>query len=166
MRVRTYVLIASVAMVIMSSGSKNAKPTEGLNPGDLAPGIESLGNENNFSFQNHSGQYTLLNFWAAYDAESRAGNVRLMNEIYKTGSEKLVVRSISLDEKKSIFTETVKSDKLDETTQFLEEQGRKSVLFKEYQLDKGFKNYLIDDKGMIIAKDLTPEKLTEVLNRI
>lgn len=166
MRVRTYVLIASVAMVIMSSGSKNAKPTMGLNPGDLAPGIESLGNENIFSFQNHSGQYTLLNFWAAYDAESRAHNVRLMNEIYKTGSEKLVVRSISMDENKSIFAETVKSDKLDETTQFQEEQGRESVLYKEYRLDKGFKSYLIDDKGMIIAADLTPEKLAEVLNRI
>jgi len=165
MRVRTYVLVALTAMVFMSFGSKNAKPTVGLNPGDYAPGIESLGNENNFSFQNHSGHYTLLNFWATYDAESRARNVRLMNEIYKLGSEKLLFRSISLDENKSIFTETVKIDKLDASTQFLEEQGKESELYKKFRLNKGMINFLIDDKGVIIAYDLTPEKLAEMLDQ-
>ncbi|MDF9829653.1 thioredoxin-like domain-containing protein [Parabacteroides sp. PF5-6] len=166
MRVRTYVLIASVAMVIMSSGSKEAKPTVGLNPGDLAPRIKSLENDEDLRFQNHSGHYTLLNFWAAYDAESRARNVRLMNEINKSGSEKLRVRSISLDENQAVFTETVKTDKLDHSTQFLEEQGRESVVYKEYRLHKGFTNYLINDKGVIVAYDLTPEKLAETLDRI
>ncbi len=163
MRLKAYVLVALVAMVIMSSGSKDAKPTTGLNPGDLAPGIKSLENQDDLRFQNHSGHYTLLNFWAAYDAESRARNVRLMNEVNKLGSEKLWVCSISLDENRSVFTETVKSDKLDNSTQFLEEQGKKSALYKEYRLHKGFTNYLINDKGVIVACDLTPEKLAEVL---
>ncbi len=166
MRVRTYVLIASVAVLFMSSGSKSAKPTVGLNPGDKAPGIESLGNENSFSFQNHSGRYTLLNFWAAYDAESRARNVRLMNEIYKSGSENVKVLSFSMDEKESIFQETVKSDQLDLSTQFHTESGEQSELYKKFRLNKGFTNYLIDDQGVIIASNVTPEKLTEILKTI
>ena len=165
MKIRTYVLIASVAFLGISAGSKQAKLTEGVNPGDLAPRIESLGNESNFSFQNHSGRYTLLNFWAAYDAESRARNVQLWNEVNKLSSDKIAMYSISLDEKESIFTETVKADKLEGTKQFHEELGRKSELFGKYNLQKGFRNFLIDDKGVIIAANVTPQELTKVLKK-
>ena len=140
-------------------------PTVGINPGDFAPRIESLGTESNFSFQNHSGRYTLLNFWATYDAESRARNVQLWNEVNKLSSDKIAMYSISLDEKESIFTETVKADKLEGTKQFHEELGRKSELFEKYNLQKGFCNFLIDDKGVIIAANVAPEDLTKVLKK-
>ena len=166
MKVRAYVLIVAVALVTMSFGTKEARPTVGTNPGDLAPRIESLGTESNFSFQNHSGRYTLLNFWATYDAESRARNVQLWNEVNKLSSDKIAMYSISLDEKESIFTETVKADKLEGTKQFHEELGEKSELYGKFNLKKGLKNYLIDDKGVIIAENVTPDKLTEILNRI
>ena len=118
-----------------------------------------------FSFQNHSGRYTLLNFWATYDAESRARNVQLWNEVNKLSSDKIAMYSISLDEKESIFTETVKADKLEGTKQFHEELGRKSELFGKYNLQKGFCNFLIDDKGVIIAANVAPEDLTKVLKK-
>ena len=57
MKVRAYVLFVAVALLAVSAGTKNAKPTVGINPGDFAPRIESLGTESNFSFQNHSGRY-------------------------------------------------------------------------------------------------------------
>ena len=158
MKVRAYVLFVAVAFLAVSAGTKNAKPTVGINPGDFAPRIESLGTESNFSFQNHSGRYTLLNFWATYDAESR-------NEVNKLSSDKIAMYSISLDEKESIFTETVKADKLEGTKQFHEELGRKSELFGKYNLQKGFCNFLIDDKGVIIAANVAPEDLTKVLKK-
>ena len=177
MKVRAYVLFVAVALLAVSAGTKNAKPTVGINPGDFAPRIESLGTESNFSFQNHSGRYTLLNFWATYDAESRARNVQLWNEVNKLSarrplhspaklsSDKIAMYSISLDEKESIFTETVKADKLEGTKQFHEELGRKSELFGKYNLQKGFCNFLIDDKGVIIATNVAPEDLTKVLKK-
>ena len=158
MKVRAYVLIASVALLGMSAGSKKAKLTEGVNPGDLAPRIEFLGNDAKAS--------TLLNFWAAYDAESRARNVQLANEVNKFGPDKIAMCSISMDEKESIFTETVKIDKLDLSTQFHEGLGKESELYKKYDLRKGFKNFLINDEGVIIAANVTPEKLTEILKAI
>lgn len=166
MKVRAYVLFVAVALFTISAGTKKAKPTEGVNPGDFAPRIESLGNESNLSFQNHSGRYTLLNFWAAYDGESRARNVQLWNEVNKLSSDKLAMYSISMDEKESIFTETVKADKLEGTMQLHEELGEKSKLFGKYKLQSGFKNFLIDDKGVIIAANVTPDELTKVLKRI
>ena len=108
----------------------------------------------------------MLNFWAAYDAESRARNVQLWNEVNKLSSDKIAMYSISLDEKESIFTETVKADKLEGTKQFHEELGKKSELYGKFNLKKGLKNFLIDDKGVIIAENVTPDKLTEILNRI
>ena len=165
MKVRVYVLFVAVALLAVSAGTKNAKPTVGTNPGDLAPRIESLGNGSNFSFQNHSGRYTLLNFWAAYDAESRARNVRLWNEVNKLSSDKIAMYSISLDEKESIFTEAVKADKLEVSKQCHDELGRKSDLFGKYNLQKGFRNFLIDDKGVIIAANVTPEDLIKVLKK-
>ena len=148
MKVRAYVLIASVALLGMSAGSKKAKLTEGVNPGDLAPRIEFLGNDAEASFHNQLGRYTLLNFWAAYDAESRARNVQLANEVNKFGPDKIAMYSISMDEKESIFT------------------GKESELYKKYDLRKGFKNFLINDEGVIIAANVTPEKLTEILKAI
>lgn len=166
MKVRAYVLIASVALLGMSAGSKKAKLTEGVNPGDLAPRIEFLVNDAKASFHNQLGRYTLLNFWAAYDAESRARNVQLANEVNKFGPDKIAMCSISMDEKESIFTETVKIDKLDLSTQFHEGLGKESELYKKYDLRKGFKNFLINDEGVIIAANVTPEKLTEILKAI
>ena len=166
MKVRAYVLFVAVALLAISAGTKNAKPTEGINPGDFAPRIEFLGNESDLSFQNHSRRYTLLNFWAAYDGESRARNVQLWNEVNKLGSDKIAMYSISMDEKESIFAETIKADKLEGTAQLHDGLGRKSKLFGEYKLQNGFKNFLIDDKGVIIAANVTPGDLTEVLNRI
>ena len=72
----------------------------------------------------------------------------------------------SMDEKESIFTETVKIDKLDLSTQFHEGLGKESELYKKYDLRKGFKNFLINDEGVIIAANVTPEKLTEILKAI
>ena len=166
MKVRAYVLIVAVALATMSSATKEARPTVGTNPGDLAPRIESLGNESNISFQNHSGRYTLLNFWAAYDAESRARNVQLWNEVNKLSSSKIAMYSVSLDEKESIFTETIKADKLSGTKQFREEQGKRSALYGKFNLHKGLNNFLIDDKGVIIAANVTSDQLADVMNKI
>ncbi|WP_280764990.1 thioredoxin-like domain-containing protein [Parabacteroides sp. PFB2-10] len=150
----------------MSSGSKESVLTVGINPGDIAPGIESLENGRVVDFRNQSGRYTLVNFWAAYDAESRMRNVRLMHAVNRLGTSQVDVYSISLDTKQSIFYETVKSDGLDSMAHFQAEPDKQFALRKAYKLDRGFNSYLIDDKGMIVASDVTPEKLAEVLRTI
>lgn len=167
MKVRTYVLIVSVALLTMSSGTKDAKPTEGLNPGDFAPRIESLENDGeSVSFRNHSGRYTLLNFWAAYDAESRARNVRLANEVNKLGPHRVAMYSVSFDKNRSVFEETIKADRLEGTLQRFDGLGKQSALYKKFALEKGFRNFLINDEGVIVAANVTPDKLAEVLKAI
>lgn len=168
MKLKAYLLVASAAFLGIAAETKNAKPVEGVNPGDLAPRINLEENESPIHFQNQNGRYTLINFWAAYDAESRARNVRLWNEVNKlnASTEKVAMYSISLDEKTSIFEETVKMDKLEGTAQLHERQGYRSDVFKKYQLDKGLKNFLVNDEGVIIAANVTPERLAELWKQI
>lgn len=166
MKVRAYVLMGLVALVSMASVSKDAKPTVGLNPGDLAPRIEFLENTDNLGSQDHSDHYTLVHFWAAYDAESRAGNVQLSNEVNKFSSDQIAMYAVSFDEKESIFAETVKADRIKGSVQLREEQGEKSELFKKFNLKKGYKNYLLNGNGMIVAVDVTPDALNKILKSI
>ncbi len=166
MKVRTYVLVVSAALLMMGFGTKNARPAEGIHPGDLAPGIESFEQETTLSFRNDSGRYTLLNFWAAYDAESRARNIRLSNEVSKLDSDRIAFCSFSQDEKESVFTETVKTDQLDRSMQFYEGRESASSLYRQYNRKGGFHNYLINDKGVIIATNVTPGRLAGILKGV
>ncbi|MDR2810506.1 MAG: thioredoxin family protein [Tannerellaceae bacterium] len=161
MKVKTCVLVGTTVLLYMSAASKDVN-MEGLSPGDRAPRIKSLGNERNFNFRNHSNRYTLLNFWATYNAESRVRNIKLSNEVGKISSGKIALCSISLDESESVFSETIRIDKLDETTQFHETEGKNSKLYRTYNLKKGFSNFLIDEKGVIVAKNITPDELAKM----
>ncbi|MDR1981042.1 MAG: thioredoxin family protein [Tannerellaceae bacterium] len=162
MKVKAYVLLVTVLSLTISAATRDAGIAEGFSPGDLAPEIASLGKKNGIHFQNQSGSYTLLSFWAAYDAGSRANNVRLSKEVNKLSAGKIVMYSISLDEKRSVFAETVNIDRL-ETTQLHEEQGKKSALYRQYNLKRGLRSFLIDDQGVIIATHVTPETLCSYL---
>jgi len=165
MKIRTYVLSVAAIMLFLSAGTDKVSLTEGFRPGDIAPGIKSLGTDTDISFSNDSGSYTLLQFWAAYDAKSRMQNVQLWNKLKQDGLLQVKMISVSMDEPQSVFVETVKADKLDMTTQFNEKLGRHSEVYKTYGLKKGLRNFLIDDKGIIVATDVVPDKLSEIMSK-
>lgn len=74
--------------------------------------------------------------------------------------------SVSFDERESVFTETVKADGLSGTKQIYEGLGEKSELYRKFGLRKGLKSYLIDANGVIIAENVTPDKLIEILKSV
>ena len=141
------------------------KPTGGLSEGDVAPDfkIESASNgQPAFKLGNLKGKYVLLSFWASYDAQSRMQNVSLSNVLRSSRNVEMV--SVSFDEFKSIFNETIKKDRISTSNCFVELAGNSSDLFKTYRLNKGFKNFLLDKNGVIVAKDITPSQLSSYLN--
>jgi hypothetical protein len=164
MKVKAYVLVGAAMLLNMSAAPKDVR-SEGLSPGDLAPRIESLGNERDFNFQNQSTCYTLVNFWAAYDAESRMRNIKLTNEAERLGADRIAMCSISMDESSSVFSETVRMDNLSPKMQFHVAEGKNSKLYKKYNLKKGFSNYLIDEEGVIVAKNISPEGLKQMMSK-
>ena len=165
MKIRTYVLTVVALMFFHFAGTNKAGLTEGFHAGDIAPGIESLRTDADIRFSNSSDCYTLLHFWAAYDAGSRMLNVQLWNKLNQGDLSQVKMISVSLDEPESIFAETIKADRLEMTNQVHEALGENSEVYKKYGLKKGLRNFLIDDKGVIVATNITPEKLSEFINK-
>lgn len=104
----------------------------------------------------------LVNFWASYDAESHMENVLLWNMLQKE-KYPIVMVSISFDKSKSVFEKTLYMDGISHNYQFVETNGADSKIYQQYQLEKGFKNYLIDEKGVIMAMDVKPSELNSLL---
>ena len=144
------------------------KPTGGLSEGDVAPDfkIESASNEQPaFKLGDLKGKYVLLSFWASYDAHSRMQNASLSNVLRSASrNDNVEMVSVSFDEYQSIFKETVRKDQIVTPTCFVETKGESSGLFKKYRLGRGFTNYLLDENGVIIAKNISAAELSAYLN--
>lgn len=109
------------------------------------------------------GRYVLLSFWATYDAHSRMQNASLSNALRSAQSNVELV-SVSFDEYESIFRETVREDQIVTPICFVETKGESSGLYKKYRLGRGFTNYLLDENGVIIAKNISASELPAYLN--
>jgi len=140
------------------------KPTGGLNIGDVAPdfSIRTTLNNQKLDLKDLKGQYVLINFWASYDAQSRMQNVSLSNAV-RSSFNKVKFVSVSFDEYQSIFKETIRKDRIASPTCFVETKGETSRLFKEYLLSRGFNSYLLDENGVIIAKNISVSELSSYI---
>ena len=152
----------------LTSFVEKDKPTGGLNVGDVAPDftIESTSDvQHNFDLTDLKGKYVLLSFWASYDAHSRMQNASLSNVLRSASrNENVEMVSVSFDEYQSVFKETVRKDQIVTPTCFVETKGESSGLFKKYRLGRGFTNYLLDENGVIIAKNISAAELSAYLN--
>ncbi|MDR2805165.1 MAG: thioredoxin family protein [Dysgonamonadaceae bacterium] len=152
-------LVLAIALLYVGAGTKETKLTEGIQPGNLAPEINCQG-----IYLKGNG-YVLVQFWAAYDPQSRLENTRMYNVISRSGIANLRMVSISFDENPSVFQGVIKTDHLNEASQWNEVNGTHSALFKNYRLKAGFGNYLLDSNGMIAAKNLSPSEVLEKVAR-
>lgn len=166
-----YVKWIFVVLLISSliSFVEKDKPTGGLNVGDIAPDfkIESMYAEQQQSAElsDMRGKYVLLSFWASYDGHSRMQNASLSNVLRSASRNNNVeMVSVSFDDYRSIFEETIRKDQIVTPTCFVETKGESSGLFKKYRLNRGFSNYLLDDNGVIIAKNISAAELSAYLN--
>lgn len=167
MKYLKYFLIVGIIFISLSSNtSRTSRLSEGIYPGNLLPDIKNLENESGakISLSDLRGQKVLVNFWAAYDASSRKNNVLFSHMIEKQNSPVQMI-SISFDKSESVFERTLRMDKVDTEYQFLANGDVSSEMFDVYRLHGGFKNYLIDEDGVIIAMNVNPKELGQILNR-
>ena len=152
----------------LTSFVEKDKPTGGLNVGDIAPDfkIQSMSAGQPLAeLSDMKGKYVLLSFWASYDAHSRMQNASLSNVLRSASrNENVEMVSVSFDVYQSIFKETVRKDQIVTPTCFVETKGESSGLFKKYRLGRGFTNYLLDENGVIIAKNISAAELSAYLN--
>ena len=156
-----FVVLIISSLISFSFVGKNT-PTEGLTIGDKAPTFTICGEKQLIDLKDLRGKYVLLSFWASYDALSRMQNATLNHAIAQADNVEMV--SVSFDEFKSIFNETIKKDQISTFNCFVELAGVSSDLYQTYRLKRGFKNFLLDENGVIVAKDVTVSELSSYLN--
>jgi hypothetical protein len=150
---RSIFFLIAVCLLLTGSSEKEIKLTEGIQPGNLAPGINWQG------IHLKGGKFVLLQFWAAYDAHSRMVNVQMNNVISGLKTDDIRLISISLDESEAVFEGIVKAEHLNTATQFNDPKGKSSGVFKNYRLESGFTNWLIGPEGVIVAKNVNPKEI-------
>lgn len=151
-----------VAAALLLSGSSAISPSEsldGLVVGAVVPEVKSLvvrSDDNN-------APYTLVHFWAAYDGESRADNVRWSRYFANTPDRRVEYVGVSMDNNLSIFTNTLALDQIDLSTQRLVDVSKRDQMLNTYGLKVRFHSYLVDVTGTIRAVDPTPAQLETML---
>mgnify|MGYP000177623181 FL=1 len=157
-----WIFVVLIISSLISFSFVGKTPTEGLTIGDKAPTFTICGEKQLIDLKDLRGKYVLLSFWASYDALSRMQNATLNHAVAQADNVEMV--SVSFDEYKSIFNETIKKDQISTSNCFVELAGVSSDLYQTYRLKRGFKNFLLDENGVIVAKDVTVSELSSYLN--
>ncbi|KUL20036.1 MAG: hypothetical protein XE13_0170 [Proteiniphilum sp. 51_7] len=156
--------LAAILSLALSSGSvKRDLPSIGYHPGEMIPDIVLTDSEGErLTLHELKGKKVVLNFWASYDAQSRAANVQLYNFLSRNNAD-VTFLSVSFDENLNVLERTLAMDHLEKIFCYLEAEGTASELFKQFRFSDGFKSYLIDEKGVITAMNIDPALLRNLL---
>ncbi|MBD0278345.1 MAG: AhpC/TSA family protein [Flavisolibacter sp.] len=109
-----------------------------------------------------TGELTLLDFWASWCGPCRQQNRELV-KVFNTYSTKgFTVVSVSLDTNRESWLNAIKRDKL-AWSHLSDLKGWESIAAKTFHVTAVPMNLLLDAKGCIIAKNLHPSTLNNLL---
>ena len=157
---KTFSFIVILVVLLSFSSAYNAQEINGK-VNSFAPNITVSDNDSTFTLSKERGKYVVLNFWSSDNPESRIRNISAYNATEKTNNE-IVFVAVNYDRSKALFNEILQVDGIDKRTQFFDEDGTDSEVYKQFRLDKGLNCYLINRDGKIIAVNPDLEKLTEL----
>jgi peroxiredoxin len=150
-------------------GKRIKQVLEGANKtaiGKIAPDFEQNDiNGNPIKLSSYRGRFLLLEFWASWCGPCRVENPGIVAAYAKFHPRGLEILGVSMDEKRNKWLEAIKKDNLGWTqvSDLKHWNNNVSVL---YGVESIPMNFLIDNDGRIIARDLTGDDLMKKLDEL
>jgi peroxiredoxin len=137
-----------------------------LGIGSEAPNI-ALPNPQGDTVTLHSlkGDYVLLDFWASWCKPCRVENPNLVDAYNKYHDKGFEIYQVSLDKKRSAWVNAIEKDNLD-WVHVSDLEFWNSSAAKTYNVRSIPANYLLNEKGEIVDKNLRGDALDKKLNEI
>jgi peroxiredoxin len=120
-------------------------------------------NDEPFKLSSLRGKYVLVDFWASWCVPCRAENPNLVKAYNELKDKNFEVVGVSLDENKAAWANAVKKDGLT-WIHVSDLKGWNNAAATLYNISSVPQNLLINPEGMIIARNLRGEDLTQKLS--
>lgn len=133
-----------------------------LDIGSIPPKIELPNQQNELiSHESYQGKYLLLEFWASWCGPCRETNPDLMKVYHAFNRSNFEILGISQDKKRDKWENAIKEDKID----WIQVIDTTNATGKKYSITTIPFNVLLDREGKVIAKNLKPKELKDILEK-